>query len=73
VGNGWKLVAKEQTIVHSHVLLGGKHVPYILRQSFLDSKTGRNSLNTTSTAQRAEKVCQKDGPVLTGYQLRLQR
>lgn len=46
-GDRRELAEQEQTILHSHVLQGGKHVLWPPRQSFLGSKTGRNPLNTT--------------------------
>lgn len=47
VGNRREAVEKEQTILYSSVLLGGKLVLWLPRQSFLGSEAGRDSLNTT--------------------------
>lgn len=46
VGDRRELVEREQTILHSRVFLGGKHVLWPPRQPFLGSKTGRNPLNS---------------------------
>lgn len=63
-GSRRELDANEQ-IGHYSCSSGEKHISWPPRQSFLGSKTGRDSLNTTSPAQRAEMVCQEHSPVLT--------